>query len=256
MTNSVSTRIQGRLLEAANDVAVEHALHSHWSIFHLWHYFGAHENAIAPVESVWDETAPFVSCLGLAYLVQRDLKCKLQSDPELVSFQDKVQIMTNVTVADSNRYQYHVIVVFEFDQSCIVVDVGYHPTAIQLTLGETFHMEVSAKFNGILVQSVMRYIKRGGRKLLQTAFSALAFPGAQQENISITDRIKPLPPKKGVNVRMLVNEEPRSIPSIECDGKYIIHSCQCSVDFGKRSVWLQIPNEDWIQRHANSAFRD
>ncbi|KAF2797996.1 hypothetical protein K505DRAFT_234273 [Melanomma pulvis-pyrius CBS 109.77] len=268
------------LQDIANDVALEYSLTCNWSTWHIWDYYKCFQSSrisLYPEETpIFQETAPFATCVDLAFAIVVDIRCKLASTPGLEKYVESVQTIACYT----GSLPFHCCAAIVLPSECIVIDIGLHYEAFIVPLHSHFdtmpylNMRGNASFNRfrympssngaptLSIQDspntgdplqVMHFAEIG----YSSAVDQINFRLARETKDSAAGDHKRVPSAKYLTITSkLLDVRYTTIPSlyIPSIGGSLATTCRLKVDFGQGTITMQIPVVDWLLKSENSSL--
>lgn len=266
----------------ANEVALEYSLTSNWSTWHIWDYYNRFQSSrisLNPEEApIFQETAPFATCVDLAFAVVVDIRCKLASTPGFEKYVENVQTIACYT----SSLPFHCCAAIVLPSECIVIDIGLHYGAFIVPLHGHFdtmpylNLRGNAAFNrfrympssdGAPTLSIQESPNTGELDLLKIMYFAeidyssaveqINFRLARETKDSAVDGHKRIPSTKYLTLTsQLPGVRHTAIPSlyIPSIGGSLATTCRLKVDFGRCTITMQIPVTDWLLKPENSSL--
>jgi hypothetical protein len=230
-----------------------------------------HELELPPNDRFfWHKTGRFASCLGVSTRIVNSLQFALGSDPDpnVSRYANAVYLLTSAQHATS-ELDYHAVAAMCFDTFAIVIDHALNPVAMEIPIDSEFYAPPYISMSGYEGMERLNYFREQGEYKLtmdhaiydkyppiyfsetdpDAAVAQLAIPAAL-EALPLKDQEHILvPPVKHIDVRSLLNEEPKLIASEYVDGKYLATTLRVQVDFANPSLTIQVPFADWAAKH-------
>lgn len=265
----------------ADDVAQRWSSSTQWSLWHTWDYFRCRDATLDPPSAVFEAIQPFTTCVGLCLAVAKDLSERLKSMTKIEEamgfsffagiedYADKVQMLASGERDESDPVSElrprHTAVAMFFEECCVVLDLVFSPRVFVIPANATYTTMPYVTIKGHFAKRHFHYVVNSQGQRLQMshpkvanatkyqllpiteeeAVKGISYPGATR-----THPDSNIPTNKVVIIKGKVNEEPTKIPSMKLnDGTWMITMCRLQVDFLNRTLTIQIPFEDWLDKH-------
>ena len=263
------SHLENLLLETADRISPQHSLTIHWSTWHTWEYYNRIEPGVTEAnDHIWKDISPFSTCVGMTFLVARNFRAALRTTPGLAQCSQKLRTVACPASTDSIQ-PYHCLTGVFMDQCCVVIDPIFSAKAFKVPYNGSFETLPYITTSGRFQQRCFRYIAGpSGGKLLtmekigsieaavqfsdidhNTALREISMRAARESKPGF-----PVPGKKGLVVRFLMNEKPSKIASTPLNAEFVVTACRVQIDFAKRTLTMQIPSTDWLFKPENERY--
>ena len=265
----LQSQLEKLLLETADRISLQHSLTVHWSTWHTWDYYNRIEPDVTEAnDHVWKHVSPFSTCVGMTFLVAKNLRSALRTTPGLAQCSEKLRTVACPASADSIR-PYHCLTGVFMDQCCVVIDLIFSAKAFKVPYNGSFETLPYITTSGHLQQRRFRYIAGpSGEKLLtmekiDSIEAAVPFSdidhntALRQISMRAARELKPgfqVPSKKLLVGRSLMNEKPTKIASTPLNAEYVVTAYRLQIDFAQRTLTMQIPSTDWLLKPENERY--
>lgn len=256
-------------LETADQVSLQHALTVNWSTWHTWDYYNRIEPGVMEADDrIWKDISPFATCVGMAFLVAKNLRAALRTTSGLVQCSEKLRMVACSEVADSIQ-PYHCLTGVFMDQYCVVIDPVFSAKAFKVPYNGSFETLPYITTSGLFRQRCIRYIAGpSGEKLLTMEKIGSIEAAVQFSDIDHNTALRQIsmraaresmpgsqvPSKKGIVVRSLMNEKPTKIASTPLNAEFVVTACRVQIDFAQGTLTMQIPSTDWLFKPENKRY--
>lgn len=256
------------LFNAADQVALRHALTTTWSTWHTWDYYNRIEpHATEANEHLWKEISPFATCVGMTFQVAKNLRASLANTPGLAQCLGKLKTVACPWPAESEPC--HCLVGVFLEKYCLVVDLIYSAKAFKVPYNGTFRTLPYITGSSRPGRRRFRYVAGpSGQKTLtmetvgsddvaarfseidhHTALQKITLPSAQETKPGLR-----VPDNKGIVVRSTMSERPTQIASTPVDAEFIVTTCLLKIEFEQRVLTMQLPFADWLRKPQNVRY--
>ncbi|KAL2072904.1 hypothetical protein VTL71DRAFT_12247 [Oculimacula yallundae] len=265
----LQSQFKKSLLEAADQIALQHSLTIHWSTWHLWEYYNRTKPDVMEVnDHIWKHISPFATCVGMAFLVAKNFGAALRTTLGLVQCSESLRMVACPASADSDQ-PYHCLAGVFMDQYCVIIDPVFSAKAFEVPYNGSFESLPYITTSGRVQQRRFRYVAgQNGEKLLTmekvgSTEAAVQFSDIDHDTalrqISMRalkgrERGLQVPTKKVVIVRSLMSEKPTRIASTALNAEYVVTACRVQIDFARRTLTMQIPSTDWLFKPENKRY--
>ena len=221
------------------------------------------KHMVEPVEEhIWENTAPYATCVGLTFPVAMELRESYTATLGLETYAAKVE-----TLASSERdllgvdRPFHCLVAVCLENFSVVIDLTFSPVAFVVPINGFYEALPYIGTSGHQSQRLFRYsidptgkkgltMERVGIEDSASRFAKIDHARALQQ-ISIaaakeTVQGTSIPTKKVIIVRKLVRGQPVKIPGVKMNAGWMITSCRLQINFWDKNLTLQIPLVDWL----------
>jgi hypothetical protein len=161
------SQVEKLLFDTADQVALRHALTTHWSTWHTWNYYNQVEpDASKAKDHIWKEISPFTTCVGMTFQVAKNLQAAFVKTPGLAQYFGKLKTVACPASVDSKQ-PYHCLAAVFLDQYCVVVDLIFSVKAFKVPYNGSFETLPYISTSGSSQQRRFRYIAgSSGEKML------------------------------------------------------------------------------------------
>ncbi|KAF1992794.1 hypothetical protein P154DRAFT_583465 [Amniculicola lignicola CBS 123094] len=83
---------------------------------------------------------------------------------------------------------------------------------------------------------------------------AKATESLRQKDWDLPREKRQIPPRKYIAVRVLLTKEPKWLPSVPFEGKYLATVCKIEVDFRAGQLIMRLALNDWLMKEENHGF--
>ena len=213
-------------------------------------------------EHVWEDIAPYATCVSLAFPVAKSLRATYAATLGLETYASKVETLVSKERDLSGiERPFHCLVAVCLEDFSIIVDLTFSPVAFVIPLNGVYETPPYITTSGRLSQRIFQYItdptgekvltiKRAGIEGSVSRFEQMNHADAlQQISIAAAEKTVPgttIPTKKTIIIRKLVREPPTKIPGINLNSGWMVTACRLQINFWDKTLTLQIPLKDWL----------
>lgn len=180
-------------------------------------------------ENTWEHTAPYATCVGLAFPVIKALRATYTAILELEAYTNKAETLVSVERDLSGVKQpFHCLVAVCLEQFSIIIDLTFSPVAFLIPVNGIFEALPYFTTSGRRSQRLFRYsiVSAGGKALTVEKTGTECFfscftqmdHGRALQQISITAAKKKCKElaflTKTIIVRKLICDQPNKIPGV------------------------------------------